>query len=85
MALAAKPIFSPSCGSTRITAGAKPTGWDFARDLGTPRRFGFGRLFGSASALVFIIGTRCYRGEQAAMVSRKREQYAFNYPAGDFQ
>jgi hypothetical protein len=57
----------------------------FARDLGAARRFGFARLLGSASALVFIIGTRCYRGEQAAMVSRKRERYAFNYPAGDFQ
>ena len=35
---------------------------------------GFARLLGSASALAFIIGTRCYRGEQAAMVSRNRER-----------
>src|SRR5262245_42511633 len=82
MALAAKPIFSPSCGAIRITAGAMTEGSAFARYLGVARALGFGR---SPAALAFIIGTRCYRDEQAAMVSRKRERYAFKYPAGDFQ
>src|SRR5512144_1359217 len=75
MARAAKPIFSPSGGAIRITAGAKLDGSVFARDLGIVRALGFARS--AASALAFIIGTRCYRGEQAAMVSRKRERYAF--------
>jgi hypothetical protein len=82
MALAAKPIFSPSCGAIRIIAGATLDGSVFARDLGIAGALGFARF--PASALVFIIGTRCYRGEQAAMVTRK-ERDAFRYPAGDFQ
>src|SRR5262245_52160175 len=82
MALAESPIFSPSCGAIRITAGAIPEGPASARYLGVARALGFGR---SHAALAFIIGTRCYRDEQAAMVSRKRERYAFKYPAGDFQ
>jgi hypothetical protein len=83
MALAAKPMFSPSCGATRIIAGAKLDASAFARDLGIGRVLGFARS--AASELAFIIGTRCYRGEQAAMVSAKRERDAFRYPAGDFQ
>ena len=66
-----------------MNAGAKLGAFGDVGDLGFAGAFGFVRF--PASALAFIIGTRCYRGEQAAMVSRKRERYAFNYPAGDFQ
>src|SRR6476660_7323098 len=83
MARAAKPIFSPSCGSTRITAGAKPGCLGVASDLGIARDFVLFRP--AASALAFIIGTRCNRGEPAAMATANREQEAFKYPAGDFQ
>src|SRR6478752_1597713 len=86
IARAAKPIFSPSCGAMRMTAGAKLGAFGVARDLGFARALGFMRA--PASALAFIIGTRCYRGSLSrtylTIPSRPRQWLVpANYPAGE--
>src|SRR5215831_14192296 len=78
MARAAKPIFWPSCGATRITAGALIDAFRIARVLDFARALGF--LSSSASALAFVIGTRCYRGSFAAMAPSQKSKTPSDIP-----